>query len=184
MGIAVALEARSRGHDVTLLLGRGAMEPPETLTGCCERFETTADLQQLLGLRFPSADLLIMAAAVSDFIPQAVDLSTKRSRTDGPLHLSLEPAPDLVAAVASSKRADQCVVGFALESSSDLTERASAKLLRKGLDAIVANPLETMDADCISGTLITADGVAREAPPGLSKPDFAAWLLDRIAAQT
>jgi phosphopantothenoylcysteine decarboxylase/phosphopantothenate--cysteine ligase len=180
MGVAVALEAITRGHEVTLLLGRGAMEPPAELDGCCRRFETTADLHHLLESTFSESDLLIMAAAVADFIPETPPPDTKLSRHDGPIHLTLRPAPDLVAALAASKRPDQRIVGFALERADELNDRARSKLKRKNLDAIVANPLETMDARTVTATLIAADGHATAAPAGLSKPDFAAWLLDRM----
>ena len=160
------------------------MDPPGELHHCCTRFETTGDLQELLEEAFPRADLLIMAAAVADFIPSDVDLSTKRSRSDGPLHLTLKPAPDLVAALARGKRPDQRIVGFALESERVLESQARAKLSRKGLDAIVANPLETMEAECITATLITADGQAASPPRGMSKTEFAGWLLDRMTAPT
>ncbi|MDP6312202.1 MAG: phosphopantothenoylcysteine decarboxylase [Phycisphaerales bacterium] len=181
MGISVALEAFRRGHEVTLLLGRGAMEPPSELERCCIRFETTADLQHQLEDAFPKADLLIMAAAVADFIPETAAPGTKLSRHEGPIQLTLQPAPDLVAGVAASKRPDQRIVGFALEPAAELDTRARAKLVHKNLDAIVANPLETMDAECITATLIASDGKSTEAPVGMSKSAFAAWLLDRIA---
>jgi phosphopantothenoylcysteine decarboxylase/phosphopantothenate--cysteine ligase len=181
MGISVALEALCRGHEVTLLLGRGAMEPPSELERCCIWFETTADLQHQLEDAFPKADLLIMAAAVADFIPETAAPGTKLSRHEGPIQLTLQPAPDLVAGVAASKRPDQRIVGFALEPAAELDTRARAKLVHKNLDAIVANPLETMDAECITATLIASDGKSTEAPVGMSKSAFAAWLLDRIA---
>ncbi|HJN80008.1 MAG TPA: phosphopantothenoylcysteine decarboxylase, partial [Phycisphaerales bacterium] len=81
----------------------------------------------------------------------------------------------------ASKRPDQRIVGFALEPAAELDTRARAKLVHKNLDAIVANPLETMDAECITATLIASDGKSTEAPANMSKFAFAAWLLDRIA---
>ena len=164
MGIAVAIEAIARGAEVTLLLGRGALEPPAEVQGCCTRFETTAELQALLETAFPKADLLIMAAAVADFIPDQPAPGTKLSRHEGPVQLTLQPAPDLVAAMAASKRPDQRIVGFALEPAATLAAAARAKLARKGLDAIVANPLETMDSDHVTATLITSDAQVSAAP--------------------
>jgi len=181
MGCAVAREACVRGHDVQLLLGRGAAPPPPRLAAVTAIFDTAAELQSMLADRFPDTDLLIMAAAVADFIPVQDPPGTKRSRADGPWNLRLEPAPDLVAGLASQRREDQRIVGFALEPAADLRHRARAKLQRKGLDAIVANPLETMESDRITGYLLTATGDAVAAPPEMPKPAFAAWLLDHIA---
>jgi hypothetical protein len=44
----------------------------------------------------------------------------------------------------------------------------------------VANPLATMDADCVDGTLVWADGRVETPGPGMSKATFARWLVDRV----
>ena len=177
MGIAVASEATRRGHETTLLLGRGATHRPDASIQC-RPFDTTAELGELLCTCFPQADMLIMAAAVADFLPEPVASGTKMSRNDGPCTLTLHPAPDLVADVAEGKRSDQIIIGFALEPAAELPERAAAKLNRKGLDAIVANPLEAMESTQVSGMFISADGQIDYAPTNLPKDEFAAWLLD------
>jgi phosphopantothenoylcysteine decarboxylase/phosphopantothenate--cysteine ligase len=183
MGVAIAAEAATRGHEVTLLLGRGAVARP-SVSLHAKPFDTTAELGSLLEASFPAADLLIMAAAVADFIPHAAPAGTKLSRLDGPCTLSLQPAPDLVAALASAKRPDQYIIGFALEPATDLHERASRKLVRKGLDAIVANPLETIESASVSAIFIDATGHTLAAPPNLPKAEFAAWLMDRAERLT
>ncbi len=86
-------------------------------------------------------------------------------------------------------------MGFALEEPARLARRAHEKLTRKGLTAIVANPLETMSAEDIAAIVYTADGnvllpesdspgpPANPEPVRLPKPEFARWLintLDRI----
>ena len=182
LGLAVASEALTRRWNVSLLLGKGAMDPPTPLAACCHRFDTTGDLEQLLAVHAPACDILIMAAAVADFIPRCGDGHAKLSRHEGPVSLMLDPAPDLIAAVARASRADQTIIGFALEASDGLEAAARAKLERKGLDAIVANPLETMDAETISATFIQRRGTATTAPPDLPKSRFAKWLLDCAAA--
>lgn len=181
LGIAVASEAIKRGHDTTLLLGRGPHSPPSTIEACCRRFDSTNDLQSLLDETFPAADLLIMAAAVADFIPEQAPAGTKMSRHDGPVQLTLHPAPDLVATIANRKRPEQTVVGFALEPGATLIDRAIAKLSKKGLDAIVANPLDTMESSHITARLIWANGQIDTAADDLTKEAFATWLLDRLA---
>ena len=178
MGVAVAAEAVRRGHETTLLLGRGATHRPDASIHC-HPFDTTAELAELLCTCFPQADMLIMAAAVADFIPEPTASGTKMSRHDGPRTLTLHPAPDLVADVAAGKRSDQTIIGFALEPAAELLERAVAKLARKGLDAIVANPLEAMESTQVSGMFISADGQIVDAPTDLPKDKFAEWLLDR-----
>ncbi|MCH2133742.1 MAG: phosphopantothenoylcysteine decarboxylase [Phycisphaerales bacterium] len=178
MGHAIATEAARRGWPTTLLLGPVTTPAPDGPR--IERFQTGTELQDLLTHHWPSHDMLIMAAAVADFVPESRHAG-KLSRRDGDLVLTLKPAPDLLTALAKSRRPDQTMVGFALEEAADLPERAAAKLQRKNLDAIVANPLAAMEAPDVDATLLTRDGACIEAPPGLSKPAFAAWLLDHLA---
>jgi phosphopantothenoylcysteine decarboxylase/phosphopantothenate--cysteine ligase len=179
MGLALAQAAVEAGHEVTLLLGPGP-ETSEAPAGCrTYRFESSAELKQLLGAHWPDHDWLLMAAAVADYRP-AVVAEGKLPR-EGSLTLHLEATPDLVALMASMKRPGQRVVAFALEEPGQLEARAAAKLRRKGVDAIVANPLETMDSPAITPLWLTAAG-GREAPGRMTKGDFARWLLRRVEA--
>lgn len=183
LGVALAEEALGRGHQVTLLLGPTCAQPgidAEALH--LERFRTTAELQALLTRHWPGdMHCLIMTAAVADYRMSHADTKGKLPRGAGSLTLHLEPTPDLVAQCAQRKRTGQRVIGFALETPENLERRASEKLAKKGLDAVVANPLETMDSPSISGTLIWADG-RRAAPPRpvLPKREFAQWLLSEV----
>jgi phosphopantothenoylcysteine decarboxylase/phosphopantothenate--cysteine ligase len=188
MGICLAEAARDSGWDVTLLLGPGP-EPPARVQ--VERFVSSADLADLLRGHFTLCDVLIMAAAVADYRPVR-ETSGKIPRA-GRLTLELEAAPDLVAECAARKRPGQRIIGFALEEPEQLEEKARAKLARKGLDAVVANPLETMGAPEVRAVVCTADGRVFVPPhpdarssgaPGaaLGKPEFARWLVNWIEA--
>lgn len=178
LGVALAEAADAAGWDVTLLLGSVAAGPPAVRT---LRFESTGELATLLDQHFAACDVLIMAAAVADYRPR-LPATQKLPRRDATLVLELEPTPDLVAACAARKRPGQRIIGFALEEPAVLVQRAREKLLRKGLDAIVANPLETMGADEIRATVFTAEGAMVAPPAGdtgrLSKAAFARWLVE------
>ena len=71
------------------------------------------------------------------------------------------------------------MIGFALESTDELVLRAEEKLRRKGLDAIVANPLDTMDSDEVRATLVCAHDKKFEPGP-MSKTNFAKWMLREL----
>lgn len=186
LGCAVADAAARRGWDVRLLLGPTKVEPTEPAVRI-DRFTTVADLEELLIRRAPGCDVLVMAAAVADYRPAAdqTEPGGKMRRTPGDLVLRLEPTPDLLAGCVDRRREDQLVVGFALEPSESLLASARSKIERKGVDAIVANPLETMDADGIEARLLGAPGTSIEAgvatPGKVTKADFAEWLIDRLA---
>ena len=180
MGIALATAAAEAGHPTTLLLGPTPLEPPVHSRLRVERFRSTADLQAALTIHWPSHDVLLMAAAVADYRPAETEPTGKIRRNTTGLNLRLEPTPDLVADLAATRRPEQRIIAFALEPAAELLEAAAAKMARKGVDAIVANPLETMDAASVTATLLRADGSSEAAPRDLPKADFARWLVNRV----
>lgn len=185
MGVALANEAAQRGYAITLLLGPIDSEAlPHHSQIRLLRFRTAANLQELLENEWPDHDLLIMAAAVADFRPATTSPDQhhqKLDRRDGPITLMLEPVPDLLQQLARISRPNQQKIGFALEPADRLDTSARAKLQRKDLDAIIANPLETMNAPDIAGRLYLRDGRILTPPADrLDKPAFARWLLDQL----
>lgn len=178
LGLALAKAAIEQQHRVTLLLGPGVTPPEANANLSVHPFQSTADLESQLAEHFPRCDVLIMAAAVADYRPATLETG-KRARGER-WTLELEPTPDLVAALGRSKRADQGIVAFALEEPAALDQRALEKLRRKSVNAIVANPLTTMESAQIEPTWLTAAG-ARDAPGCMSKTEFAHWLLAKLA---
>lgn len=182
LGIALARQASRRGMSTTLLLGPTALEPDDDSRYATVRFRTAADLEALLRAHWPRHDVLIMAAAVADYRPAGDGgAAAKHPRAGGTWTLELEATPDLLALAAASARPDQTTIGFALDPAESLIESARRKLAAKHIDAIVANPLETMGATRIRATLILRDGRTLEPPTGeCDKEHFADWLLDQI----
>lgn len=180
LGIELARETARRGLRVHLLLGPIGADPD--LPGVrIDRFRTAGELRDLLRLHAPSADLIIMSAAVADYRPKQTMPDAKLKRAPEGLTLELEPTPDLLAELASSRRPGQVLVGFALEPRERMLESARAKLERKGVDHLVANPLETMDSGLIEATLLTRHAPSTESTGApVPKSEFAAWLLDRV----
>lgn len=128
-------------------------------------------------------DWIVGAAAVADYRP-ARRIAGKHRRAEGGLELELVANPDIIATLAT-ENPDARVVGFAAEPNAELDE-ARAKLLRKGLLAIVHNdvsePKLGFDSDQNSLTLITAQGEVSSGPA--SKLRCALWLWERLAAGT
>lgn len=179
MGCAIAEALAARGILVRLALGPSRVEPNMWPGISVERFRTSRDLEALLERELPGSDLVVMAAAVADHRPKSVACGKLR-RGAADLVLELEPVPDLLARTRPFRQAGSTVVGFALEPAELLEGSARAKLDRKDLDAIVANPLETMDARDVDGALYLRCG-ERRAPAGrLLKPAFAEWLATAL----
>ncbi|MCI0353369.1 MAG: phosphopantothenoylcysteine decarboxylase [Phycisphaerales bacterium] len=187
MGLALAEAALKRGFPTTLALGPTSLGPPENSHLRLVRFQTAAQLEQLLKELWPSHDVLLMAAAVADYrlaVESGVSASDRGSkklnRSGDGLRLDLEATPDLLMGLAAMTRSDQIVIGFALESAEGLIDSAKRKLSEKSLSAIVANPLETMDSHEITATVLVRGGQALRPPPNMLKGDFAQWLLDSL----
>lgn len=184
MGIRVAEAAAASGAPTTLLLGPTHLRPEEGSSMTLKRFQTTAELEALLESEWPSQDILFMAAAVADYRLSAPELTSKHERTQDGLKLDLEATPDLLMSLARNSRPDQMRIGWALEPSTRLAERAREKLERKKLDVLVANPLETIAADSVEAVvLLAASGgpeLVQTPSPSMLKGDFARWLLELI----
>jgi phosphopantothenoylcysteine decarboxylase / phosphopantothenate---cysteine ligase len=179
MGLALAEEAARRGADVTLVAANVTIPSPAGIEEV--KVETTAELDAAVRERFPSVDVLIMAAAPADFRPKEVG-EGKLNREGGALELQLEPTEDIVAAVAAGRRADQTVVGFAAEHGEGAVERGRAKLSRKGLDAVVVNDIARSDIGFDSAenevTIVSADGALEVGRR--TKEEVAAAILDEV----
>ena len=84
-----------------------------------------------------SADVLVHCAAVADYRPKvAATEKIKDSRSQ--LILELEPNPNILRDSVAQKRADQVIVGFALETD-HFKEHAAEKLKKSGADALLLN---------------------------------------------
>jgi len=175
MGAALASAAVAAGHRVTLVVG--PVETPPPPVDECVRVTSAREMFDAVAERFDACDVFVAAAAVADFRP-AEPAAEKIKKGEGPLTLRLEPAPDIVAAMARRRRPGQVLVGFCLESE-DLEARARAKLATKGLDLIVANPPAAINADRQDALLITADG-ACDRLTGVTKADLATRVLDAV----
>jgi phosphopantothenoylcysteine decarboxylase/phosphopantothenate--cysteine ligase len=183
MGFALAAVAAGRGAQVTLVTGPVQLETPRGV----RRIDvvTGAEMHEMVAQEFPSARVLVAAAAVADFTP-AVRSSAKikRDETDGDtITLSLVRNPDILAGAGSRKRGDQVLVGFALETEAG-EANARKKLVAKRLDLIVLNSIADEGAgfgvDTNVVTMFGADGSV-ERLPKLPKTDVAQRIFDRVA---
>jgi len=173
MGYALAEAARLRGAAVTLVSGPTALPAPGGVDFV--QVETAAQMRDAVLPRAPSADLILAAAAVSDYRPaeRAIQkikkgapapttingggageagalLAAPSSPTPpelgaGGLTLTLTANDDILAGLGREKRAGQTLVGFAAETE-DLLDHARRKLESKNLDWIVANDVTVKGA--------------------------------------
>jgi phosphopantothenoylcysteine decarboxylase/phosphopantothenate--cysteine ligase len=182
MGFAVAAAAARRGAEVTLVAGPVDLETPRNVRRI--DVETASQMQAAVLAAFPSADAVVMAAAVADFAPASVpDRKVKREGVGSDTHtLTLRKNPDILRDLGARKTG-QILVGFALETHDDIAN-ARAKLQRKKLDLVVLNnptvPGAGFGTDTNVVTLVHAAG--EEPLPLLPKSRVADVILDRIRA--
>lgn len=176
MGYALASEAVRRGCRVTLVSGPVAVPAPRGAR--LLRVETAEEMRRATVRESRRSDLVIMAAAVADYRP-AAPAARKIKKRAVRLSLRLERTPDILAELGRRKPAGQVLVGFAAETH-DLLANARAKLARKNLDYIVANPVGRPGSGFESphnrATLLGREGVVR-AFPLLRKEVLARRLL-------
>ena len=142
MGIALATAAVYRGASVSLVHGPIESQLQQTIPDRVQTIPVVSavDMEAALVAQLNTADWIIMAAAVADMRPQ-LKVTGKLAKADLPNPLPLEPVTDIAAKLSASKKADQTLVGFAAQTG-NIIEPALAKLNRKGLDAIVTNPVD------------------------------------------
>ncbi|HEY8523456.1 MAG TPA: bifunctional phosphopantothenoylcysteine decarboxylase/phosphopantothenate--cysteine ligase CoaBC [Acidimicrobiales bacterium] len=162
-GHALADEAAARGAKVTLVTTT-RMDGPRGAD--VVRVETAAEMHEAVTAVAPTADIVVMAAAVADFRPVRV-AEQKIKKAGGVPEVVLEPTVDILASLGGSKPPGQTLVGFAAETQ-DVRENAAAKLLGKGADLIVANDVTAPGAgfehDTNHVVILNADGTEREVP--------------------
>lgn len=139
MGAALTQALLASGAEVLLLQGKTAVTPPPHDRLHILSFTSAADLHQLSITHFPQVDAAILAAAVADYTPTEV-ADHKVKKSSGNWQLTLTRTVDIAAQLGQQKRADQRLIGFALETNNALAN-AQSKLQRKNLDAIVLNDL-------------------------------------------
>jgi phosphopantothenoylcysteine decarboxylase/phosphopantothenate--cysteine ligase len=142
MGKAIAEAAIEQGHKVTIVSGPVEVQYPAAAE-VIDVVSTEEMLEACQGL-FADCEGMIGVAAPCDYRPVKV-FEQKIAKTGEPLILHLIETDDVVATLGAAKRADQWVVGFALETT-DPRLRALAKLEKKHCDLIVLNGPEAMNA--------------------------------------
>ncbi len=145
--------------------------------------ETAEQMRAAMTVASQDHDVLVMSAAVADFRPTAA-VAGKLKKRDGAPQIVLEPTPDILAELGAGKRSGQVLVGFAAETD-DLISNATAKLVAKRLDLIVANdvgaPQVGFAHDTNAVTLLRPDAEPVEIDLA-SKRDVARAVIDTIVS--
>lgn len=191
MGVALAQACARRGAEVTMVCGSMSVTLRNPF-GAIHRIDALSaqDMYEACIAQWPRMNSAILCAAVADFTPcEKAENKIKKgdwllvngewSLVNGEWSLSLKETADIAKALGQSKRPDQKLIGFALETQHE-KENALHKMERKNLDAIVLNSLRDKGAgfgvDTNRVTIIRADGNSLELPL-LSKEEAANEII-------
>jgi len=179
-GYAFAEVAAQAGATVELI----STVDRETPTGVTVTSVTTAaDMHAACLASAPTADIIVMAAAVADFRPVEVH-DTKMKKADGVPTIMLERTTDILKDLGSRKPEGQQLVGFAAETN-DLIANAERKLASKNADFIVANDVSAPGVGFAHDTnkvTILAPGGQRDSLALASKHEIARAVLRTVMA--
>lgn len=183
-GVCLASEAKGRGAHVTLVAANISVPIPDGLD--VVQAPSALEMQRAIEGLAGEADIIIMAAAVADFRPQAqVEGKIKKTANEDTMTLTLVKNPDILAGlVAARTNSSQVIVGFAAETGDqdgDVLFHGRAKAIRKAANLLVVNevgPNLGFGQPTNSVTFVGKDGEVLGTAQG-SKREIAREILSR-----
>jgi phosphopantothenoylcysteine decarboxylase/phosphopantothenate--cysteine ligase len=180
MGVALAREALIMGADVTVVSGPSNEPFPSSVH--LKKVTSASQMQVAMQDYFTSADICIMAAAVSDYRVAHYSETKIQRNESGTQIIELVPNPDILANLGKVK-GQRVLVGFSLESGDD-ESRAIEKMEKKGCDLIVFNRADmSLGLDSTKITILGKNGF-RRAVETSDKSHAAQCLLECVASRT
>jgi phosphopantothenoylcysteine decarboxylase/phosphopantothenate--cysteine ligase len=179
-GEALAVEARNRGAQVTMVLANSSVADIAGIQTL--RVETAAQMHDALQANLGSCDVLIMSAAVSDARPTTV--AQEKIKKSNLQTIDLVSNLDILKELSEVAKDSQVIVGFAAETS-NLEEMGRAKLKSKKLDLIYVNDVSNgavFASDESAGFLISAEGESIYIEQ-TSKAKVARYILDKVVSR-
>jgi len=182
MGAAIADAFAALGAEVHCVAGPSETYPTPYANLHTYKVETAQQMYEQCTALWASMDGAVMAAAVADYRPSEV-AEQKIPHREQTLQLALAACPDIAKALGATKRPDQVLVGFALETGNGL-DNAHRKLMQKNMDLCVLNTLADVGAGFCSNTnkttFIYADG-RQEARPLELKTELSKAIAYSVA---
>ena len=178
MGVALAEEAQRRGAEVTLIASNLMVAPPDGIE--IVQAPTAADVERAT-TSHAGAEVVLMAAAVSDYRPAQTD-GAKRPKDEKTWQIELEPTADVLRGLGESRKNGQVLVGFAAETAANGLERARKKLSDKQVDLIVYNDVSRDDVgfDAAENEVVIVSAQGERRVEKAPKEAIAAAILDEV----
>ena len=140
MGYELAREAQKRGAEVILISGPTHLMPPPNVT--FRNIITAQEMEKEVLNSFREADIIIMAAAISDYrFSSTASQKIKKAESSRPV--KLVRTQDILKKIAQ-KKGERILVGFAAETE-NVVKNAIKKIKEKNLDLIIANDVSAKE---------------------------------------
>jgi len=180
MGYALADAMVEAGASVTLISGPVSLDSPDR----CELISIVSanDMLTAASSAVKTADIFISSAAVADY--QATETAKQKiKKKSANISLNLSKTPDIVS-ILSENNPQLFVVGFAAETE-QVERHARAKLVKKKLNAIIANDVSRNDIgfDSDDNEALWIDAERCEQLGKKSKPQLAREIVALIATK-
>lgn len=178
MGYELAEEALRRGAEVVLVSGPTNLFPPSRAK--LKQIQTAEEMKIEVLKHFPKADIVIMSAAVSDFMfVKAVSNKVKKEKLGE--NIKIAPTPDILFELGK-KKGSKVLVGFAAETE-NVVDNALKKLKKKGLDLVVANNVQAegigFESDFNQVSIVFPDGRSIQTDK-MTKIEISQIILDKV----
>lgn len=178
MGYELAEEALRRGAEVVLVSGPTNLFPPSRAE--LKQVQTAEEMKKEVLKHFPKADIVIMSAAVSDFMfAKAASNKVKKEKLGE--NIKIAPTPDILVELGR-KKGSKVLVGFAAETE-NVIDNALKKLKKKGLDLVVANNVQAegigFESDFNQVSIVFPGGKSIQTDK-MTKVEISQIILDKV----
>lgn len=171
-GLALARAFHLAGARVTVVAGN--TDEAVTPGFPAVRAESSADFRREMLERRAGADVIIMSAAIADFVP-AKTHAGKQKDSKSLANLELQPFPNILLELGKAKSPGQILVGFALETA-DAQAHAEAKMRERNCDLMVVNNPVAAETGFGKSRVLAA------VIDGKTKHPLSEWDKDQLAA--
>ena len=189
-GVALAIAARDRGANVTLICANVSVSMPAGVQ--IKNVVTGDDMHEAVFKAAMTADVIVMAAAIADYKPKSTEKAKMKKSEDGSSPtIELVRTTDILSALVTRRNTshpDQLIVGFAAETGDthgSVLEHGVAKLQRKGCDLLVINevgPNLAFGTDDNEVTILTREPASQTTVSKTSKTQIAHAIWDAVIA--
>jgi len=177
MGYAIAEQAAHMGAKVILVSAPTSLPIPSGVDFIS--VDSAVSMQEAVEARYIDVNVVIMAAAVSDF--RVLHKAEQKIKKMESMTIELVKNPDILQGLGS-KKSHQILVGFAAETE-HVIKYGQDKVAKKNLDMLVANDVSKSNAgfnvDTNEGYFLYPDKEPKEMP-NMKKSDLARHILREV----